>query len=611
MKPLLLTLVLALSLSVAAEEDYQPEEIVRVAFRGNEYLADGTLKANLGVRAGQYLSERRLERGRERLEELYRDNGFSDAVVEVYTERRFGLRGGLIVYAEVDEGSPSRVGEVTVEHHDKLDDALVRESVAYETGDVWTLAYTDTLEARLRSLYADYGYIYAAVEVQTEVQGRLVDMHFSVDEGRRVRLGGIEIVGHRPILERVVRREIVCEVGDWLSMGEVFTSQRNIYATGVFDNVNHRLVGREEGATEVVLRFELEPDETNWLAFLVGYEYSQAAGSGARFEITWGDDNLFGNLQHLEVGAAFLYDFANTQFERELYQAAYREPWLLSVRNLAGKLRLYYERERLESYKVDSFGANLGLEWLFAENYTLSPGARFERANLWEVSDDAPEDLADQRGFRNTTALNTQFITDLRDDAFLPRRGFYSNSFVEYAGGILGGDNDFYKLTQELTYYRPFGDSVRLALHAYGGLCLPHADSTSVPIYERFFLGGAYSLRGFPEKSVGPRDTADAAVGGEVSLLANAELRIDFSDSDFSLGLFVDGGMVWPDPDLVDLGDLAVGYGFGVRYLTAIGPVRLDLGFVGAPGRGYAAGERGVLDYGDNWELHLALGHIF
>jgi len=104
------------------------------------------------------------------------------------------------------------------------------------------------------------------------------------------------------------------------------------------------------------------------------------------------------------------------------------------------------------------------------------------------------------------------------------------------------------------------------------------------------------------------------SLGGVASLVGNAELRVDIPDSDFSLGFFTDTGMVWESISEMNFGDMAVGVGLGVRYVTPIGPVRLDVGFVVAPGNNEIISPFAPEDYtdtSDNWELHLAIGHIF
>jgi len=601
-------ILLAASALVRAAQD---DEIVRVAFRGNSYLSVETLGMVFGVREEQYVSERRVERGRQSLLDLYRENGFTGIHIETRIERRYGLRGGMVVYVDIDEGPPTLVESVDIHHAGLVDEAEIQAAIGFEPGDVWTLTYSDAVRLNLIRLFAEHGYLYASIEVEQERGERRARLTVTVDEGPRVRVVGVDLEGQGTLIERVIRREIVIREGDWFKASDVFASQRNIYSTGLFTNVSYSIVGESDRSPEVRILFELEPDKTNWVGFELGYTYSESTGSGLGFEVSWGDDNLWGKLQHLELGTKFVYAFKTSRFEEELYQAIYREPWLLSVRGLSGRARVYFERERRTGFKADSFGGDLSLEQRFYDWLTGALGLRLERVNLWEY--DIPG-LPQEEGYSNTSALFARVGIDTRDNPFNPHSGVYLLPYGEYAGGPLGGDNDFYKFTADLSGHIPLGDYVSLALRGYVGLAEVHHDTRSLPVYERFYAGGAYSVRGFPERSLGPRNARGVSLGGVASLVGNAELRVDIPDSDFSLGFFADTGMVWDKISEMNLADMAVGVGLGVRYVTPIGPIRLDVGFVVAPGNNPIISPFAPEDYtdtSDNWELHLAIGHIF
>ncbi len=617
LKRLLLIVLILITFARATEPSgasYAPGKsgrIVRVAFRGNEFFSDDTLRTVFGVREEQYVSPRRVDRGREYLLELYRQNGFADAEVYAVIGERYGLRGGPVVYVDIIEGPPTLVESVTVRHNGVVDQAGIDEAVGFEKTDVWTLAYSDAVRLNLIHFYAEHGYLYAEVEVPHSIEDRLASLTATVDEGPRVRVVGVDLAGYEPVIERIIRREIIIQPGDWFKASDVFTSQRNIYSTGIFTNVGYTIVGKDERKTEVRILFELELDKTNWVGFKLGYTYSGSTGSGLRFEVAWGDDNLWENLQHLEIGANFVYAFQTRRLDEDLYQIIYREPWFLSVRGLSAKLRIYFERERRTSFNVDSFGGDVSLEQRFYDWLTGALGYRYERVNLWEY--DNP-DLPQEEGYSSTNALFTRMAIDTRDNPLNPRTGIYFLPYGEYAGGFMGGDNDFYKLTADLSGHFPLGRNVSIALHGYFALAGVHHDTAMLPVYERFYAGGAYSIRGFPERSLGPRDARGISLGGVASLVGNLEFRISIPDTDLALGLFVDTGMVWDDAASIDLEDLSVGVGGGLRYITPIGPIRLDVGFVVSPGVNEIISSYGNEGYAvdtDNWELHLAIGHIF
>ncbi len=611
MKKLVLILILLCVTTLLAAED---GEIIRMSFEGNVYFSDATLRSSMGIRSGQYSSTRLLERAEERLLEVYQANGFDEAAMTIHSEPRYGLRGGEIVYVEVDEGTPTIVESVAIEHNNILADTIVSDAVGFLTDDVWTLVYSDRVQMRLVQLFTEHGYLYVEVDVETELVGKTARLSVIVDEGQRVKISHVELTGYGSIIERVIRREIVIEDGQWFSPKDIADSQRNIHSTGLFQGISYIIVGKSEKQLEVAIRFELEPDKTKWFGLGVGYESPDMVF----IEPSWGNDNLMGKLQQLELKAGFFYGFTNGEF-LQYYDVTYREPWLLSVRGLTGQLHPYFYNFNFVFFGLEQFGGEVSLAQKFSPEISANIGFKLERSNLWikvdgYVYDNDDMGLIDQEGFSNTSALFSGFTFDSRNEPFNPSRGFHCRSSLEYAGGFLGGHHDYYKATLDLSGYTALGDGLILGLHGFGAYAEVHHDTTTVPIYERFFVGGAYSLRGFRERSVGPLDGTLNPLGGRVAFTANAELRVQVAESDLWLGFFADTGMAWPNLEETSLSDLAIGAGFGIRYLTPIGPVRLDIGFVIDPGRPVIGtdDEGNTPEYDPSaWNLHLALGNLF
>jgi outer membrane protein assembly factor BamA len=192
----------------------------------------------------------------------------------------------------------------------------------------------------------------------------------------------------------------------------------------------------------------------------------------------------------------------------------------------------------------------------------------------------------------------------------------------DIAGGILGGDNDFYTLTGTFQRYHPLSPGLVVAWRVRGGYGNAYGQSDVVPVEKRYFLGGGNSVRGYQESSLGPRASdasgADLAVGGQVILLANLELRHPIpllARWNFSGAVFFDSGNVWENPSAISLKDFRFytrrdettledyrySVGLGIRYNTPIGPIRLDYG--------YAIKQDERTD--SNGRFYLSLGQIF
>jgi outer membrane protein insertion porin family len=293
------------------------------------------------------------------------------------------------------------------------------------------------------------------------------------------------------------------------------------------------------------------------------------------------------------------------------------EPWLFGTRT-TGTVDLAFERSReffrneetqareeydLETYTI-RFNANRRVwqsvrSWLSLENewadIDSDPGV--------VPPDDVQPDV--------TRSLTSTTDYDRRDDYFNPKQGFLYRVIGTLSGGFLGGDNDYWKLTMESSWYRPI-DKLVVAGRIRVGTEKPFGESEEIPDRDRFKLGGASSVRGYREQDIGP---------GDFLLLGNIEARFPLAWV-LDAGVFLDAANAWPsasdvswsdfnisaksDPALAASQDVRYSVGAGVRLATPVGPVRVDYGYklkiLPVP--------EGVAEE-DHWRFHLGLGHVF
>jgi outer membrane protein insertion porin family len=205
---------------------------------------------------------------------------------------------------------------------------------------------------------------------------------------------------------------------------------------------------------------------------------------------------------------------------------------------------------------------------------------RLEEVEISDIDEDASADFRAEEGENMTSSLALTLTHDQRDNVFNPTKGFVLSGTGEYAGGFLGADRDFWKLTGlASTYHKNFEVCV-LELKGRAGIADAHGDAEKVPIYERYFLGGANSVRGYRERRIGPRDPGNLdPIGGEAYWVGNIEETFPIVPDLIKGAVFFDIGAV--DPKIEDFGDSDVfsGVGFGVRIKTPIGPVKVDAGY--------------------------------
>jgi outer membrane protein insertion porin family len=463
------------------------------------------------------------------------------------------------------------------------------------------------------------GYALARASLQVRYQADSATVVIDVEKGEPVRVDSIRIEGLRRSRRELVRRELTLQRGDLLTGRRILDSQERILGTGVFQRA--RIVPEFPDSTRplAVLAVVVDERRTSWLGAGAGY----TSADRLRFVGEWGVRNLTGMGRRLGLTANLYYSLSpdfrggGLRFRESLLQADYVEPWLFRSRT-RGLLSPYVRWLQEESFHQRTIGYAVTFRRDLRQTRYLSVG--FQSKHVATTQEGVVP--------RYTTRfVNLEYVDDKRDDPFDPSRGRYAQGAVEYAGGLLGGTNEFGRVTATLQGYTRLPEGWVVAGRIRGGWIQPFgrgplagaSPDTSrisrVPWEERFRLGGGNTVRGYPEGRLGRLNPEGEAVGGLALLLASIELRFPLV-SIVQGALFLDGGNVWADPaefgpdrlsgGLRDRGydplNMAYAMGGGLRLRTPVGPFRFDYGV--KLGSGRAPGESAG-------ELHVALGQAF
>jgi outer membrane protein insertion porin family len=372
-----------------------------------------------------------------------------------------------------------------------------------------------------------------------------------------------------------------------------------------------------------------------WVLGGIGYNSSNQV----RLSGEMGHRNIFGNAQRLVARSRVALD-VDALFDPELaavgesaIELTFIEPRLFSTRML-GSATVFRETSRLPTVQTGDGGTVEGTGTESAEGIALAAERKLGRRgrirsaleHRWLTQEYATAGGDSSRSF-TTRSVDFLLERDRRDNPFDPRVGSFQNLFSEIAGGSLGGTSDFFKLSLSTSWYRGFGDVV-VATRVRGGWI--HAFSvpdgataqSQIPYEDRFRAGGAVTVRGYPEDSLGPQILAPgqkdpATLRGLFVLIGNFELRFPLVWR-FSGAVFLDGGNVWeevddmslanffPDLNNASIEDVRYSTGGGIRLGTPVGPLRVDYGHTLVRGEP----ERIVRATGGG-EWHLSLGQAF
>jgi outer membrane protein insertion porin family len=539
-------------------------EVASVDLRG----ANPDLLGGLQTRPGQPVQDSVLSEDVRRLTRALEDLGHFEASVEVDVPEEAGAQPVVFL---ARPGPRALLADVSVEgprlppgrEHDGPRELAARAGLPYRVSDV------ASSRAALLSSWRRAGYLEARVEPEIVLSEdeTAVRLRFQVQPGPRTIVENVVLSGLRETREQTVAREIVLRSGEPFSFERVLESQRRLLSLGIFERVTiTELDPDRERRRDVVVTVEEAPRTT--MAWGVGYsEQDLLRGS---VEVTRRNLNGLGRTASVFVRGSF----RGSRFLLNL-----REPWLFG-RNLESFLTTFWEEEDRQTFDYNRKAAIAQVGVSVSDRTTLIYRYLYQDTNVFNI-EVPPEEI--DRQFRTYTVSGPTFsvVWDTRDDPLEPRRGTFFGTDLQLSASALGGTSYLKGFFQAADIRRVRTDlamvySLRLGLAATYGEGPP-----LLPLPERFFAGGAYGPRGWPVDDVGPGivqpDGEFFPTGGNALLLGGAELRYDLTRS-FQLAAFFDIGNVYREIQDISVPELRKSVGLGVRYLTPIGPIRLDYG---------------------------------
>ncbi len=422
--------------------------------------------------------------------------------------------------------------------------------------------------------FANEGYAYVEINPETNIDSKnlLVHLTFEMEKKKRVSFEKIQVTGNTKTRDKVIRRELEVEEGEIYSVTDLNESRDRLRRTGYFKEVGFTT---SRGSTDEKINLDIKVEEapTGALSFGVGYSsIEDVVGS-----VSLSEQNLFGmgyqGLLRFQLGT-----------ESNNFKASFTDPYFLGYPYSAG-IDLYHEQVGyFDTYSYKILGGDLRLGKKLTKRIRLDSMYKLENVNVYNVTDDASTFIKEQEGKATTSALSFTLSMDTRDDFYVPTRGARHSLSVQNAGGILGGDNYFVKGMLETSWFFPLPLSTVLNLRGKFGIIEPYGGKET-PIYEKFFVGGLYTVRGFEYGKAGPIDINEDPLGAEKMVVFSAEWIFPLSREIGLRGaLFGDVGKGFDRWS--DLTPLRTGAGAGIRWFSPMGPIHIDFGYNLSPKKG-------------------------
>ncbi len=580
--------------------------LVGVEITGNRFFDTGTVRERLSVREagklrnryGRY-SQKLRDNDRDAILDLYRSNGFRDVQVAATTLDDYrGRTDDLGVRYEIEEGLQWTVSQLEIEGASPEDTAHLREVIQSAAGQAFSEANIAADRDVILSYFFDSGYPDATFDWSQTPSGipSHANLHYNIKPGERQFVRDVLVRGLETTRPNVVSSRILIRPGDPISQGRIGVTQQKLYDLGIFSKVQTALQNPEGKEESKYVLFQLDE----------AAKYSFNIGIGAQLA------RIGGGVQNLDSPAG------TTTFSPRVSAGISRLNFLglartLSLQTLASTI----EQRGLISYLMPQFRGN--------ENLTLTVSALFDRSNDIRTFSAQRMEGAVQLAQRlsranslqyrfayrrvNVSNLNIEpllvplrsqpvrvgllsmsYINDRRDNPTDSHRGIYNTVDVGIALPQFGSQTDYARLVFRNSTYHPLTRDLVLARTVQFGYIQRFGGLAEIPLGERFFAGGASSHRAFPDNQAGPRDPVTGfPLGGNAFLFHSTELRFPLFGANVGGVLFHDMGNVYSSIDQIsfrfhqnsnqDFNYMVHAVGFGIRYKTPVGPIRVDLSY--------------------------------
>ncbi len=565
-------------------------KITGIVFTGNDHLKTAELSKQMDTKkwwlfswitGSGRLKDDQFDDDLDKLRNYYREQGYLDVAIPPRNQivYAYPAPGKLVITIPVVEGRQYRVGKISLTGNAIIPTDQLLRALTETTGLPFAPSKIDKDVAALEDAYGSRGYIDTRVQLnrRPNLQTGAIDVEYAFTEGEQYHVESIKVEGNTKTKSLVILRELNLGPGDIFDTVRMKSSEQKLKNTSFFDEV---ILSPQTTAIPARKDLKISVKEASTGALNFGAGFSSLERLVVYAEITQGNFD-YANPGSLYQGAgqkARLRLQLGTNSSEALL--SFEEPWLFE-QQLALGFQIYRTSADYpgQLYNEIRTGGEVYLRRHLIELVEGQIGYTYEVVNIDKIDPTAGPVIQGLAGQQTVSKITLTLTRDTRDRLLTPTRGNRAELTLELAGRF-GGDVDYYRVEARDAQFFPISSTQNQVVSVLGrvGVIDNYGSSADVPYFDKFFLGGPYTLRGFQYRAVGPTDSTGESLGGKSYGLFSTEYSLEVFDS-ARFALFYDAGFINSNAYDFSVSQLNDDFGFGFRLLLAGAPLNLDFGF--------------------------------
>ena len=527
------------------------------------------------------LNREELERDKIRLREMYWKKGLLDfQVLEVQLTEDPGNPEIMHIVFVVEEGEPYKVGKVSFTGSERFSEAELLALAPLKPGQTYSSETERASQNLVDNKYSRLGYADFMIRAKQypNFKTHQVDVDFTLKEGPLYRINDIFISGNRYTKDHVIRRELPIMPGDPVDKNMVKISRDRLMGMGYFNSVEAVSIRSENGPVDTK-DIDIRVDEKRFLDARIGATWSDTDSLAGMIELSHNNMDILDPKNYFTDGGQRMRLLAVAGLERYNLELDFTEPWLFGI-PLRWDVSGYIRNVWYDDWQERRIGVTTSLTKRIFDDFTsISGGYTFEQVKVHGMDKKMSPIFQDAVGSDLVGRFHLSLTRDTRNSAMNPTKGYSISGLAAVTSQAFGASNNYARLELKGTYHYPFlRDWFVFSVGGKVGFLSSFTSGEPVPLYERYFLGGGDSVRGFPYRSIGPEDYNKDNYGGQTMYILTAEL----SHPIYSIvrgAAFVDIGDAGADRFKFSSINMGIGYGLRIKLPTIAAPLRLDFAY--------------------------------